>query len=478
MSEAKIILVGRGTAGKTSLAGRLVRGRFDPRVTKTAGINITEWTPGDAGLDRLNVWDFGGQELMHAAHQFFFTEDSLYLIVLSNLRGGEDADVEYWLKLVGCFAPASPVVVVLNKIKASPFEVNRSMLRQKYPALRGFVATDCKDGTGIEELRAAVLAEARQLAGRSGGNPPAWAEAARRVRAALPRGHMTFDRFRELCAEAGEAEPAAQEALAAHLHRRGVAVTYAGDRRLDDARLFNPRWVTAAVYGVLNSERLARQRGVLRRGELSRILDPGEYTAEAVGLVLDLMGKFDLCFPLGDGDDEYLFPELLGKEQPGEAAGFEPGECLSFEYHYPALPEGLLPRFIARTRRLSEEGARWRSGVILKDGDNSALVWCDLGERKVFVRVAGPAEGRRALLDAARAEFGRIHRDLSGLRPARMVPLPEYPERALAHDALVAFERAGHHTIQEVAGGEVIDVDVRALLDLVGRDTEAEADGR
>lgn len=36
---------------------------------------------------RLHVWDFGGQEIMHATHQFFLTERSLYLLVLSGRQG-------------------------------------------------------------------------------------------------------------------------------------------------------------------------------------------------------------------------------------------------------------------------------------------------------------------------------------------------------------------------------------------------------
>jgi internalin A len=60
---------------------------------------------------RLHVWDFGGQEIMHATHQFFLTERSLYLLVLSGRQGGEDAEAKYWLQLIESFAGDSPVRV-------------------------------------------------------------------------------------------------------------------------------------------------------------------------------------------------------------------------------------------------------------------------------------------------------------------------------------------------------------------------------
>ena len=69
---------------------------------------------------RLNIWDFGGQEIMHATHQFFLTQRSLYLLVLNGREGGEDADADYWLRLIDSFGAESPVIVVLNKIKAHP----------------------------------------------------------------------------------------------------------------------------------------------------------------------------------------------------------------------------------------------------------------------------------------------------------------------------------------------------------------------
>src|SRR5262249_1735226 len=43
LNEAKLILVGRGMVGKTSLVNQLVFGKFDPKENKTEGIGITPW---------------------------------------------------------------------------------------------------------------------------------------------------------------------------------------------------------------------------------------------------------------------------------------------------------------------------------------------------------------------------------------------------------------------------------------------------
>src|SRR6185369_875254 len=125
LNEGKLILVGRGEVGKTSLVRRLVGDNFRGDESKTQGINITSWrlrSPTDTF--RLNIWDFGGQEIMHATHQFFLTERSIYLLVLNGREGGEDLDAEYWLKHIESFGRDSPVLVILNKFAQHPFELN------------------------------------------------------------------------------------------------------------------------------------------------------------------------------------------------------------------------------------------------------------------------------------------------------------------------------------------------------------------
>ena len=120
--EGKLILVGRGAVGKTSLVKRLVDNTFDPEEKMTEGIRITEWPLklGRRETARMNVWDFGGQEIMHSTHQFFLTERSLYLLVLNGRDGLEDEDAHYWLKMVESFGKGSPAIVGSTKSKGRP----------------------------------------------------------------------------------------------------------------------------------------------------------------------------------------------------------------------------------------------------------------------------------------------------------------------------------------------------------------------
>jgi internalin A len=197
--EAKLILVGRGSVGKTSLVNRLIHNTFG-KENKTEGIKITRWDVllPDGEQAHLNVWDFGGQEIMHATHQFFLTRRSLYLLVLSGREDSADRDAEYWLKLIESFGGESPVLVVLNKQHEHPCEVNQHQLQGKYPSIRGFIKTDCDDRLGIDELHRRIKDEINALPHLRDGFPSEWFE----VKDCLPRlrkNFVSFDEYRKTC---------------------------------------------------------------------------------------------------------------------------------------------------------------------------------------------------------------------------------------------------------------------------------------
>jgi internalin A len=182
--------------------------------------------------------------------------------------------------------------------------------------------------------------------------------------------------------------------------------------------------------------------------------------------LFDLMKKFELCFSFPDDDTHYLIPDLLDKQEPEEASEFKPEECLNFQYHYPVLPEGLLPHFIVRTHVLSQgkKYKRWRTGVILELEDCRALVKADIQERKVFISVSGPAAARRRLLAVIRSDFERIHSEIRNLNPEEMVPLPGYPDAVVPYRDIDVMEKAGEKQLKKVVGKGVLSFSINELL--------------
>jgi internalin A len=467
LNEAKLILLGRGEVGKTCVVNRLVRDKFVD-TSKTQGIQIEQWTlPLADGPVKLHVWDFGGQEIMHATHQFFLTQRSLYVLVLAGRQGGEDADAEYWLQLIESFGGESPVIVVLNKMGEQPFALDYRGLRAKYPGIREFVSIDCQDRTGIDELRKVVERETAALKDLRASFPATWVSIKDRLASMAERGErfIEYDTYTQICANLGETDAAAQDQLAGYLHALGIALNYKDDPRLYDTHVLSPHWVTNGIYSVLNWPGLEAQRGELRLHDLARMLDAAAYPRGKHLFLLNLMRRFEVCFEYPeDAQGRYLVPQLLGKEQPALAGEFDARECLNFQYHYNLVPEGLLPRFIVRTHALSEPAGRWRTGVVLAFEGNRALVRADAQARKVFISVTGPLEGRRRLLAVIRSDFERIHADIKRLAVTEMVPVPGQPGWVVAYQELCVFERSGVSKVPRVFDGQMIELNVPEML--------------
>ena len=464
LNEARLILVGHGDVGKTSIVDRLVNDNFEPQV-KTEGINITKW-PITLHNDEilLHIWDFGGQEIMHSTHQFFMTHRSLYLLVLSGRTGHEDVDVEYWLKTIESFGGDSPVIVVLNKIKEHQFDLNRGALIQKYSFIRGFIETDCKDSTGIKELKSIIERETDQLPHLRDMFPSAWFSI-KTTLSNMEDNYISFDSFRKLCRGNGEASKNTQESLARYLHNNlGIALNYRDDPRLRHTHVLNPQWVTKGIYSIINAKILAIQRGIISLSDLPQILDINNYPEDRHSFLFDLMQKFELCYSYPDEVGKYLVPELLRKEQPKEAELFNVETCLNFEYTYPIVPEGLLPRFIVRTHPLIKKNLRWKSGVILEFEGNTALIKSDTEEKKVAINVTGSQNGRRRLLAIIRSDFDRIHSSYSFM-PEERVPLPNRADITIGYRELTVLESKGLKSYPLVIGDEIINVDVTGLLE-------------
>ncbi|MDO8444569.1 MAG: leucine-rich repeat domain-containing protein [Deltaproteobacteria bacterium] len=120
--EAKLLIVGQGAVGKTFLMNSLIhdeapkKGKTTSSSKKTAtteGIDINSWyvLTKDNSYFRINFWDFGGQEIYHATHQFFLTKRSLYLFVWDARKEDNILDFDYWLNTIKLLSDSSPVII-------------------------------------------------------------------------------------------------------------------------------------------------------------------------------------------------------------------------------------------------------------------------------------------------------------------------------------------------------------------------------
>jgi hypothetical protein len=246
-------------------------------------------------------------------------------------------------------------------------------------------------------------------------------------------------------------------------------VSFPDDVKLSELSVLNPEWATDGIYRVMTNEPLReKQQGLLTRNALRRLLPKDRWPKpKHVQYVLSLMEKFHLCFPVGDGTDTVLVPEILPDKTP-PLTDWDPAECVVFLYKYPVLPHGVLPRFITCTHTLSEGCRRWRSGVELQDDGAEALIKADYDASEISVWVRGQyADSRRGLLKIVRHHFEQIHARIKDLDPTEVVAFRGYPEVLLPYRDLILDERRGKDTVPVTIFDERVDRPIKDFLDCV-----------
>jgi internalin A len=456
LNEAKMLVVGDPEVGKSSVVERLIYNTYNPHKQTTLGVEINDEMKvvesevlGDGEPLKLNIWDFGGQEIQHSTHQFFLTTRSLYLMVVDARKGDQIRNLEYWLKLIESFAGDSPIVIVINKIDQlkgqRPLNLDRKALQQKYN-IRAFIETSCATGEGIRELKVAIAREVEHLKHVRDIWPREWLAIKQRLQI-MQADYIPVEKYLEICAEEQLHDEDIRFSLLGLLHDLGVVIRFPGD-----TEVLNPRWVTQGVYGLLTSEQLVEDQGQFDLKDVGSILAglpdaKDRYPAHTHRRLIDVMQHFELCFEFTDRPSHYLIPRHLHDNEPD--IHWDDAGALKFQYHYETLPDSVISRFIVRMNQFISEQHHWKNGVFLEDGKgdkNLAKIKADLVDRKIFVAVIGKEQTRRAFLAVIRSAFDEINSNFK-IEIKQMIPVPGCDEVLVSYEDLLAYEESNEQEI-------------------------------
>jgi len=464
LNEVKILLLGEGKAGKTSLLKRLKGLPFKKDESQTHGVIIEELMLNKLPLFRAydpikavkgRFWDFGGQEIMHASHQFFLTNRSLYILLIDSRN---DAKKDYWLKHIEKFGGGSPAIVAINKIDINKnYEVERKTLNQKYPFIGNrFHRISCNTGDGLPELAKTIAELIPDTEIFTTSFSIYWI----RVKEALEeataaQNYIDQAQFERICKDHKVTDKTQQKTLLGYLNSLGIILHFE-NLELQNFFVLDPHWVTIGVYKIINSESI--EKGILKESQLDYILNhevikKGEYdpakeksvtysTSEQAYLVC-IMEEFKLLYKLGNG--QYLIPDLLSVE-PLSKVNIDKtnNNHIHFILQYDFLPNTVMSRFIiAMKNDIQDRNLLWRTGVVLKNSDNAtALVHADNADKRIYICVSGESKNKRDYFSVIRHHLLDIAKSFSDLKITQLIRSSD-GETLVDYEELLGYERAG-----------------------------------
>jgi len=419
--HSKLLLVGSGSVGKTTLVKKLENRKFKVLPGKeptTHGINIVPWelsctfANGESHPVKIHFWDFGGQDILYTTHQFFLTKRSLYLFVWeARQEGQETASFEYWLNIIKLLSAGSPVIIVMNKADTRTQSIDEASFRTKFPFIRAFCQVSCLTGKGIAELTELIRAGLSEMPHLQDRLPKTWLQIRHDLKK-LERDYISLAEYTAIC-EKRDLTRERAEFLSDYLHDLGVILHFRGEPLLADTVILNPEWATSAVYKIMDTPAIIDNKGRFQYDDLKNYWNPRVFPTEKHPQLLRLMEKFELCFPvLGSPQQIHIVPELLPAQQPVlEWEKYRGPDCLRFEYHYDFMPRGILSRFITRLYSYILKEHYWKTGVELTLDNTFALVQSEPLNRKLTVTVTGA--DKNEILAIARHHLEEIHRSLN-----------------------------------------------------------------
>ncbi|RLI31430.1 hypothetical protein DRO48_00745 [Candidatus Bathyarchaeota archaeon] len=176
----KIVLIGDGGVGKTSLRRRFMGEAFTTKYIETIGADfaVKELTASNGTQIRFQIWDLAGQPRFRAVREGFYKGSRGALLVYDVTKGETYNNVPIWAEeLRKNVAVMPPIVLVGNKIDlrvgegvyVTPDygEMMREYLERRYEVPVYFIETSAKTGENIQKafyMLAEMILTQRRLA--------------------------------------------------------------------------------------------------------------------------------------------------------------------------------------------------------------------------------------------------------------------------------------------------------------------------
>ncbi|WP_020560643.1 COR domain-containing protein [Thiofilum flexile] len=404
VQQLKVQLIGNGLVGKSTLAYALEHRKAPTEnFTTTHGIVVKNIDLRVEGLEQpvtLNLWDFGGQEIYHATHRLFLSNDRVYLLLWAEDTEEHENEtrhpVSYWLELIHDLGENCPIILVKNQIDKSdydgfsPPELDKNCIG--YDQVEHGIKVSALKYEGLNTLRGALEDAINKLSGKVCLDlPNSWLSVQSELERLRSENTKTipFAHFEQLCIGHGISNTAW---FVKYLHDTGV-LFYKADI-FQNQIILDQNWAIEAVYKVFDPNkkfraRIERAGGLLAPDDLEDIW-PNEKEAERE-IYLEFMKNchigyaktYDYKKRLTQYD--FIIPALLPQNTPIKTSwGRDQADDWILTVDYPFLHRSIVERLIIKLgEKYQDQSTPWFNGVYCVTPQGKILMEAMLDNKKL-----------------------------------------------------------------------------------------------
>jgi len=168
----KIVFLGEGAVGKTSLVGRFVYNSFEGDYLATIGTDIhLKMVQVDDTMVKLVIWDIAGQDNFAQLRRAYYQNASGAFFVFDTSRPETIARVDDWLNALYTVTGEIPLVMLENKVdlERAVSQEQKDNISKKYGVK--IIPTSAKEDTNVEdafqEMTRKILVKARNKSAKT-----------------------------------------------------------------------------------------------------------------------------------------------------------------------------------------------------------------------------------------------------------------------------------------------------------------------
>ncbi len=434
----RVLLLGSGGAGKSSLSDRLQNKSIQERKPLTIGIDYLQHQPlnlpimfpsfelDDANLS-LYLWDFGGQTIFHGLHRAFLHENCVYVLVVDSRH--EQAPDEWLHQIRHLAGSQAKVLLVTNWYEQCETYQNKTRLLREFPDLLtpdSFFYFSCLDKDAhdfkcfVQSLVKASLDSQKMVLKET-------LDVQRALDEQYKDGETVFVReskLRDLIATVTQ-HPESADSTLNQLQQLGFLVQV---EKGNSRYCLKPAWAVDNAYQLLYSPILRQANGILNLTALEQVF-AGKVDEDHVEYLVSFLNERSLCIRLQD-NDKYFFPDATRADEPPLVSQLlDKQNKLTLRFDLPYLPLGFHARLVHKLFfPHSEVGIHdpqdiWRQGFILRAGTTSqAVVHYLLRKNVIEMVLTGDLKTFSALLREFYTHLKAVLVSPNGIRPEQIHP--------------------------------------------------------